>query len=177
MNDYNLAMAITSEDIRSAELIIQAVSNGIALKRAAYAADMHIYKFHEVISSVRELSVRYARAREIMSDVEADEAKEIADDATLDPQHARNRIDIRKWRSSKHNSRVYGDRVDLNVQQSISISEALTDARLRLMRPVCDQLVTDDQSTIDCAIVSAYKPTDSVSDAEPGQVAGPDIFT
>jgi len=170
-------MAINSEDIRSAELIIQAVSDGIALKRAAAAADMHIYKFHEVLSSVRELSVRYARAREIMSDVEADEAKEIADNPDLDPQHAKNRIDIRKWRSSKHNSRVYGDRVDLNVQQSISISEALTDARLRLMRPVCDQLTTNDQSIIDCAVVNSIEPTDSVSDSEHGQVAGPDIFT
>ena len=42
-------------------------------------------------------------------------------------------IDIRKWRASKHNSKVYGERVDLNVQQSISITNALSEARARLM--------------------------------------------
>ena len=115
--------------------------------------------------------------REIRADVEADEAKEIADDPTLDPQHAKNRIDIRKWRSSKHNSRVYGDRVDLNVQQSISVLEVRTEALGRVLRPVIDQRSSDDESIIDCAIVKPSGPTEPHSDSEPGQVAGPDIFT
>ena len=170
-------MGYGTDAVHKTDMIITAVSNGHPLHRAAAAADLSLAVFHEVLSSVRELAVRYARAREIMSDVEADEAKEIADNPDLDPQHAKNRIDIRKWRSSKHNSRVYGDRVDLNVQQSISISEALTDARLRLMRPVCDQLTTNDQSIIDCAVVNSIGPNDSISDSESGQVAGPDIFT
>lgn len=160
-------MGFSADDIRKTELIIQAVADGSALKRAADAVEFQLYKFHEVLSSVRDLSVRYARAREIMADAEADEAKEIADDASLDPQHAKNRIDVRKWRASKHNSRVYGDRVDLNVTQSISINEALSEARLRTMRPVCDQLSAPIHPTIDCEVLNAGGPSDSVSDPVP----------
>ena len=170
-------MGYGTDAVHKTDMIITAVSNGHPLHRAATAADLSLAVFHEVLSSVRELAVRYARAREIMADVEADEAKEIADNPDLDPQHARNRIDVRRWRASKHNSRVYGDRVDLNVTQNISAAEAMREARSRLMRPVCDQLTTNDQSVIDCAVVNSNGPTDSVSDSESGQVAGPDIFT
>lgn len=58
-------------------------------------------------------SAQYARAREVQADVLADEVIEIAD-TEPDPQKARNRIDARKWLSSKLRPKKYGDRVELD---------------------------------------------------------------
>lgn len=164
-------MGYGAEAIEKAGYIIHDVADGIPLAKAAAGRGLSIQTFHEVISGVRDLAVSYARAREIRADVDVDDALAIADDKEIDPQRARNMIDIRKWRASKHSSRVYGDRIDLNVQQSISITEALDVARSRILRPVCDQLTIDAEVSEPEPTISTLGPTDSVSADEP------DIFS
>jgi hypothetical protein len=117
--------------IAKAELAIADVANGYTLVKALNRCDLSICVFHQVISGVSELGNSYTRARQHMADVLVDEAKEIADDPDRDPQRARNQIDIRKWIASKHNARVYGDRIDVNVSQTISILDALSEAKAR----------------------------------------------
>lgn len=121
------------ETVQKIDTIIKAVSEGSTLKSAAAEQGIRLQMFHQVISSVRELGVAYARARELQADVLVEEAIAAADNADIDPSRARNMIDIRRWAASKYNQRVYGDRVDLNVTQSISINEALTEARSRVL--------------------------------------------
>jgi len=56
-----------------------------------------------------------ARAREERGDLLAKEILEIADapcENAVEVQHARNRIDTRKWLASKLAPRKYGDRVE-----------------------------------------------------------------
>jgi len=124
--------------IAAAPLIIAEVAKCVALYRACEMYDIKEDAFFEARRRVREIARDYALARENSADRDADEMREIADNEDLDPQIARNRIDVRKWRASKHKASIYGDRIDLNVTQSISVTTALDDARARLLRPLTD---------------------------------------
>lgn len=82
----------------------------------------------------KDFSEQYARAREMMLDVRAEEIVEIADDATNDWMEKKNsegtvigyiengeairrsvlRADVRKWELSKLRPRVYGDKLQLD---------------------------------------------------------------
>jgi hypothetical protein len=64
----------------------------------------------------------------------------------------------------------YGDRIDLNVSQSLDITAILTDARARL-RPMSDQLPVIDCEVIDTKQLTSNGATDNQSDA-----AGESIF-
>ena len=130
------------ESIRKVELIIDGIADGVPLAKLADLHGVSLWVFHHVISSVRELSVRYDRMRQMRADVMADEMLEIAD-TPMDTQWQRNRLDTRKWLASKYNPKVFGDRIDLNVQQSISITDAQAEARARLLPVVVDAVIVD----------------------------------
>lgn len=53
----------------------------------------------------------YARARELRSELYADEIVEISDDDDVDPQRLRLRVDARKWVASKLLPKTYGERL------------------------------------------------------------------
>lgn len=59
-----------------------------------------------------EFAQKYARAREILAEINANEIINIADNDG-DPQMARVRIDARKWWASKVAPKKYGDKVAL----------------------------------------------------------------
>lgn len=72
---------------------------------------------------------RYARARELQADYIADEIIDIADGAK-DANIARLQIDARKWKAGKLRPKVYGDRLNLDADVNLSISDEQVDARL-----------------------------------------------
>lgn len=74
-------------------------------------------------------SDNYTRAREAQADYYADEIADIADTET-DPNKARVRIDARKWAAGKLKPKVYGDRLHLDGDMNVSMSDAQLDARL-----------------------------------------------
>ena len=171
------------EAVEKTRAVISYVAEGIGLAPAAQQTGISLQTFHEVISSVRELGVAYARVREMRADVLVDEARAAADDPDLDPQRARNMMTIRQWIASKHNSRVYGERVDLNISQSISIGDTLSEARARTLLPVCYQTQMIDAQVLDESVDSLPCASDTISDVprdvppEGGSsAAGPDIF-
>ncbi len=166
-------MGYGADAVAKSEVVIQYVTEGIGLDPAAKQAGISLVTFHEVISGVRELAVRYARAREIRADVLVDEAIQAADNPDLDPQRARNMMTIRQWIASKHNSRVYGERIDLNVSQSISIGSVLSEARARAVLPMCYQADTLARQVIDVPTISMDNAPDTISEGP-----GPDdIFS
>lgn len=130
------------------ERVLDRLLDGTPLKKAVEAEGIVVRTFHRWLSGDREASLSYARALELLADLEVDEAKAIAD-SEPDAAKARNQIDIRKWRASKRHARVYGDRIDLNVTQTLDISATLQEARTRLLRPVRDQLEASDVQVID----------------------------
>ena len=122
--------------------------------------------------SNKEAAVAYARALELKADLIADDAIEIAD-SDVDPSKARNQIDIRKWTASKLYASKYGERIDLNVTQTLDIGATLAEARARL-RPMRDQPNMIEAQALDITDAIDSRSTDKQSVDNTLQ---PDIFS
>jgi len=143
-----------------AESAISAIANGAPLKTALSDAGLTASEFAHVLQGARDLAVSYARATEIRADLMADEVITIADCEVTDPQRARNQMQARQWLASKQHSRRYGDRIDLNVSQTLDVSVTLAEARARLQRPVSDQQIIEHEETLAIPPKIASKPSD-----------------
>lgn len=121
-------MAITKERV---DEIIESVFEGKSLKRIMISSGERasFYKYLNENPSTLDL---YTRAQQTRAEISADEIIEIAD-TDLDPQRARNRIDARKWYASKMQPQKYGERIDMNVNQTIDITAALAAANSRVL--------------------------------------------
>lgn len=154
------------------EDVLAAITAGSTLRQACDSNGVDLRAFQYAVNSGgNDRSVRYARAMEQRADVLADETIAIADDPMKDPNRARNQIQARQWVASKHASKKYGDRIDLNVSQSLDITAILDDARQRL-RPMCDQPPMIEMQVIDNKQLLDAGATDNESDA----TAGSSIF-
>ncbi len=162
----------SAETVVKTERAIALVGEGAMLKDACATVGMHPSTFALVISSLRNLSAAYAHAQTVRADILADEALTIAD-TDKDAGVARNRILARQWRASKLAPKTYGDRLDIAVTQTISVGDALAEARARLIRPVSDQQVVEDAQVVDSQPVALPTPSDEASQT-PDQ---PDIFS
>jgi len=60
-----------------------------------------------------------------------DALRELDEDVTIPVDRARLMSDNRKWAASRLNPKVYGDRVDVNMNQTIDIGANLAEARGR----------------------------------------------
>jgi hypothetical protein len=105
-----------------------------------------------------------ADAREAHADALASEIVEIAD-TERDASKARNRMDARKWYAAKLNPNKYGDKLELNLNKTISISTALNDAKARTLRPVSDQLILPSGEAIDLSSLIEPNASDKQSNA------------
>lgn len=119
------------------------ISEGDSAAMACKATGISYRTFCDVILGESELALDYDRAKRNRADLDADKIVEVAEDPNVDAQRARNIIDARKWRASKQHASVYGDRVDLNINGTISISETLALARKRLVPRTAQQDVLD----------------------------------
>lgn len=160
---------------QSVSNVIEHVLNGATLKEAASRCGMTPSLFNYRLQSDREAAIAYARAVEIRADLLADEALTIADNEN-DAAKARNQIQVRQWLASKLYARRYGDRIDLNVTQTLDVTSTLAEARARRLRPVRDQYDVTDAQVIDLSADSGVGPSDTESQS-PGPDATPDIFS
>lgn len=103
-----------------AERILTRLAQGESLRRVCADPDMpnrsSVLKW---LNEDDEFSSRYARACEARTEHLVDEMLEIADDAKLDPQDKRVRIDTRKWLATKLLPKKYGDRVEVSGTVSL----------------------------------------------------------
>ena len=82
----------------------------------------------------------YARARERMAHVVAETAiKEATENNTDDPQRARLKFDARRWYVGKIAPRVYGDKVQHQVEVGESYVEALRVASQRINQRIKEE--------------------------------------
>lgn len=171
-------MGVGAAGIERAALVIAEVAKGVPLRDACAMGGLSLTCFQEALAGDRNLATRYARTRELLADAEVDEALTIADTDT-DAQRARNRIDIRKWRATKFNSKVFGERIDLNIQQSISINAARAEAlqRTRLLRPVSDQQDIEDARSPSVALPISLDSQSNSTPAAPPVPPEADIFS
>lgn len=81
-----------------------------------------------------------------------------------DVQRQRLESDNIKWFLSKRRAAVYGDRIDVNVTNTIDIGGALNEARARALRPMRDQQDAIDVETRAIAGDAQYGATDTQSE-------------
>ena len=78
-----------------------------------------------------DLGNAYLLAQEEHIDALVDEAGEIVD-SEPDAQRARVRVDYRKWLASRLNRQKYGDKLDIQHNHTLDISQALALAAKRM---------------------------------------------
>ena len=155
-----------------ATIIIQGILAGGKLKDLLPVHGLSAWQFHQMLSRQKDLAASYARAREFVADLLVEEAIEAVDDPNRDPSQARNQMEIRRWIASKWHSRVYGERVDLNVTQTLSVTDALAEARSRISLPNSYQAPVIDAQLVDIPALCDSDASDSQSEDRPP--AGPD---
>jgi len=163
---------ITRSDNALIQNIIERILNGSSLKDAAKECGIDVFKFNRMLQGDKQAAQAYARAVEIRADLLADEALQIADTEN-DAAKARNQIQVRQWLASKLYAKRYGDRIDLNVTQTIDVSATLAEARARLL-PIRDQQNVIDAQPRVVTGFAGHGPRDNESSAH-NQT--PDIFS
>jgi hypothetical protein len=121
----------TPEKRRDAQIRLCAeLSRGRSLRSICADEDMpSTCTAQEWLAEDLEFATQYARARERQADFYADEITEIAD-SEADPNKARVRIDARKWVASKLKPKTYGDRLQLDGDLNVKMSDDQLDARI-----------------------------------------------
>jgi hypothetical protein len=174
-NAVNRVVATDPEVIAQAEHAISCIEEGDLLKHALGKAGIGRAMFSAVLAGQRELAARVARAQEISADFLVDEA---IDAARNEPDVMRARViaENNRWAASRRNSKKYGDRIDLNVTQTLDISGTLLEAKQRMLRPMRDQLDVTDVQTLDLPSVALLGAQDSQSmtPIEPDIFAAPE---
>jgi hypothetical protein len=94
-----------------------------------------------------------------------------------DPARARNRMAIRQWIAGRVARETWGDRVDVAIDQRVSIAAALEAAEGR-MRPIRDLSRVIDAETVDLQAPHALTSTDNetVASRNGAPAALPDPF-
>jgi hypothetical protein len=105
--------------------IIKEMFEGKTLKYILNEREITNYQFHKTRSQFPEIEEMYGRAKIAVTELDADELKDIADNEP-DPQRARNKIDVRKFLMGKHNPKTYGDKIDVNIMGHIDVAKALS---------------------------------------------------
>jgi len=156
--------------------VIAKVLDGLTLRKALNELQLSPQQFETILRHDKAAALAYARAAELRADLLADEVVEIAD-SDVDPAMARNRMTARQWLASKLHSKRYGDRIDLNVTQTLDIGGTLAEARARIALPIRDQL---DSNVTDVPMQIAQSVDNHTLPVEPGASPPPlvpDIFS
>lgn len=148
--------------------IIDSIAEGGLVKNALKEHGIPASSFFAELHDTPSLLEAYARAQKARSELAVDEIVEIADNET-DPQRARNRIDARKWFASKIQPSKYGERLDVNLNQTVDIGSALKEARARAL-PASDQLKDVEREVIELPTINQTGLTDSKSVSGPEEI-------
>ena len=125
----------------------------------------------------------FALARQEGLDNLADDLLDIPDTCD-DILKARLKSENTKWLLSKRKPQVYGERLDLHVNQTVDISTALKEARARTVLPMCDPGTLPKHEVIEItgkaqenkSDVSSDKASEPTPTAEKHGFKLPDIF-
>lgn len=123
---------LTSEE---KEIALGHAVEGLSLREIFRTIKIGPREFYEALKQDPSFSTEFQRVREIGLDLRVESLIHIADDCeNMTQVHAaRIKSDNIKWVASKINPRMYGDRIDLNVNQTVDIGAALAAAASRVM--------------------------------------------
>ena len=140
-----MSALITRQQLPSdVESVINDVLDGKTLREALKTIELTPQQFNLRLQSDKTAAAAYARALELKADLLADEVVACAD-SNEDPAKVRNQMTARQWIASKLYAKRYGDRIDLNVTQTIDVGSTLAEARARALSARYQQSAEDAQ--------------------------------
>lgn len=104
--------------------------NGLTLTHACRACDIKPAQYMKTIFSSPHLTDLYRQLDILRSELSIERAEEIAE-TEEDVSKAKMKIDLIKWAAAKRNPEKFGDNVNIKIEKSISIRDALEEARAR----------------------------------------------
>lgn len=126
-------MSVSDDEVDEALLMI---SEGNSLRHAARELKLPIMSLYYAVSSRKP--EHYARARDAAAELDADQVKEVAEDALagrVDPAAARVAIDALKWTAGKRSPRKFGDKLQLGGASDLDPVKASITVELVSARP------------------------------------------
>lgn len=121
-----------NEYLEKVHKVIESITEMETLKNALKIHKISSSKFFKMIHAEPKLETSYSLAQCAKTELIVEDIIEIAD-TDIDPQRARNRIDARKWYASKMKPNKFGDRLDINLNQTIDIRGVLEEAKRRAL--------------------------------------------
>lgn len=144
-----------SQEYKNAEgkvlKIIDSIYRTVSIRNALKDAGMSSREFSDWLSLVPLWNKKFLIARQFKAQTIADDIIDLSDEYG-DPARTRNQIDARKWVASKLKPSEFGDRIDVNVTQTLSISDALIEARKRTL-PMRDLEIQANHQMLDSTAV------------------------
>lgn len=128
-----MILAMTIMDQR---IVLECAAQGLSLQKIAAAAGCSHTHIFDWCRKDAAFAAAFAEARAQGLEVRADELLDMADDPAADVMRLRVKAENYRWLLSKRKPKEYGDRLDVNVAQTVDITLALNDARRRLARPL-----------------------------------------
>ena len=160
------------EKLKRVDRVLTMIMEGHKLSDALKDNGISRQVYYDLTFKIPSLNERYMRCAEIRAHNHADDIVSIADEDP-DPQRARNRIDARKWIASKLMPKQYGDRLDVNVTQTVDINAALSDAMTRAKlipsqvidnKQLIEHRATDSESVAHTEDSASVKTLENLSD-------------
>jgi len=158
-------IALTQTLVEEVEAVIHDIGNGLTYKGALSKANISPFDFHRVVNHNPELKQLYSLAKHSYAQCIASEVVDIADDRKLDYMRSKNMIDARKWCSAKLDPANFGDKMEIDIKRSVSLSEALEEAKMRTVSsPRVDLKTTKASQTTKIIGYDELFATDNESD-------------
>jgi hypothetical protein len=108
--------------------ICEGVSNRLSIAKICAHDDMPAVRtVYTWLRAHKEFLHNYELAKEDQAHNLVEDALNIADDESIDPQHKRIMVDTRKWIASKYNTKKYGDKQQVEHSGTIGLSDVLSD--------------------------------------------------
>jgi hypothetical protein len=136
------------EDKKLFDKVIELYENGLTMGKALEKLGKKRHQFYALLTRNPLFEDRLWIARARRADHEAEIIIEIADEDP-DPQRARNRIQARQWYASKMKPERYGERLDLKVDGTVNVLDALQAAKQRVIDAKCRTLQEDTKEISD----------------------------
>ena len=119
-----MARPITLSDA-DVDKIIGRLAEGVSIRKACTEIGVPDSTFRSMLRVNDEVFARYARARDIGMDAQADEMQDLESAVLygdMDPNRFRAALDGRKWRMAKQFPHNYGDSARVQVEQKTELS-------------------------------------------------------
>ena len=170
-----MSQIIYPPDIQTDEAkILDLLANGQTLAKACETVGLSTGQFMQRLPNRTSLAHAFVCDRDAGAEVLADSLLGLTD-TEADVNRARLKSDNIKWILSRRHAAKFGDRIDVNVNATVDLTSAISEARNRL-RPVRDhEAEIIDVTPIESGLASNALP-DTQSNNEPPSAPMPDIF-